>query len=165
MELFEIRMNRRFMQDLLTGQVFDHFLVEEADISTFNHFMIDGRILPAFYDDGAAPDEEFSSWEKIRPTCFDLIKGKRLPLNFKFVLHAPKAIVNELLLDERCTLAPEHLKSLVLTIRFSNNATVCVSATGMNTFVPDKSIEQLWDRYVASFLANYTTDTESNGDK
>ena len=165
MELFEIRCNRQFMKDLLIGQTFDQFLLEEADISTFNHFMIDGHILPAFYEQDTAPAEEFSTWDKIRPVCFSLIRGKRLPLHFKLVLHAPESIVQQILSDEQCTLAPEYLKALVLTIRFNGSSTVCVTATSTHTFLPDKSAEQLWDRYIATFLADYTTDTETYGDQ
>ena len=88
----KISSKKDFMAKLLTTELFDSYYVEEATIETFNTFNIDGHINRDFYknDDlegeSAVPDE-YSKWSELRTLCFDLIKGKRTPLGFKFILH------------------------------------------------------------------------------
>ena len=49
--------NKEFMTKLLTSDIFDDFLVEEATIDTFNTFHIDGRIHKDFYKDNSKPQK------------------------------------------------------------------------------------------------------------
>ena len=70
------------MSKFLAGDAFDSFLLEQATISTYNTFTIDGRQNRDFYtleewEDQEIRPYEFTAWKKIRPVCFDLIKGKR----------------------------------------------------------------------------------------
>lgn len=165
MNLIEIKDNKKFMKALLMESVFDSFAFEEADITTYNHFYIDGHLVPAFYEQDnqdLALDEsntvsttrqEFSVWENIRPICFQLMKGKRLPVQFKIVLHAPQDIVNTLLADETCSVSNDLLKALVITIKFNGSSTSCVSATAFYSFVMDKSMDLLWDQWLSKFIA------------
>lgn len=157
MNLIEISDNKKFMKALLIDNVFDLFFLEEAKITTYNHFMIDGHIQEKFYKSDADSDDarnlnEFSLWEQIKPFCFDIIKGKRLPLQFKIVLHAPKDITETLLQHPDCTLSPDVLKALVLTINYNGTQTTLISATALHTFVADKSIDALWDKWTHDFL-------------
>ncbi|MDE7200155.1 MAG: hypothetical protein K2O15_14920, partial [Lachnospiraceae bacterium] len=71
---------KQFMNKFLTGGDFDSFLLEEASISTYNTFIIDGHQNRAFYSTEEWEDQEIrpydlSMWKTIRPICFDLIKG------------------------------------------------------------------------------------------
>ena len=83
---------KQFMGKLLGSEDFDSFLMEEASISTYNTFRIDGRQNRDFYSSEEWEDKElrpydFTPWKTIRPICFDLIKGTRTPSSFQFVLH------------------------------------------------------------------------------
>ena len=42
---------KSFMNSLLVGDTFDKFLLEEASITTFNTFTIDGHIQKDFYSE------------------------------------------------------------------------------------------------------------------
>ena len=80
------------MAKFLAGDDFDAFLLEQAVISTYNTFTIDGRDNRDFYSTEEWENKElrpyeFSTWKKVRPVCFDLIKGKHTPAAFHFVLH------------------------------------------------------------------------------
>ena len=82
---------KKFMNCLLVGDTFDKFLLEEASITTFNTFTIDGHIQSDFYSVDeltTLPDSNLSTWATIKPICFNLIKGNKLPLRFKIVLKA-----------------------------------------------------------------------------
>ena len=83
---------KMFMGKLLASDNFDVFMLEEAMISTYNTFSIDGHQNRDFYTTEEWENKEicpydFSMWKTIRPICFDLIKGTHTPTAFRFVLH------------------------------------------------------------------------------
>ena len=81
---------KTFTAQLFMGETFDHWLVREVNIVTFNSFTIDGRIRQGYYSDEeleANRIEELSSWKSLRPFCYSLIKGKKLPESFQIKLH------------------------------------------------------------------------------
>ena len=56
---------KEFTRQLFIGDTFDHFLVREVKIVTFNSFQIDGRIRPGYYSSDEAQVrrlEDFSAW-------------------------------------------------------------------------------------------------------
>lgn len=97
----QISSMKKFMNQLLAGDAFDIFLLEEASVSTANTYTIDGRINRDFYtaeelEAGICP-YEFQPWSETKGLCFHLIKGKHTPLFFKFVLHLKPEKTQELL--------------------------------------------------------------------
>src|SRR5574344_1330903 len=90
MQALQITSLKPFMNALLAGDLFDIFLLEEALIATAATYTIDGRINKDFYtteewNDKQLHPHEFVAWQEMKPICFNLIKGKRTPLQFKFV--------------------------------------------------------------------------------
>ncbi len=151
---------KNFMAKLLTSELFDNFLTEEVVIDTYNTFTIDGRIHKEFYknaneEDDACPKEEFSKWEKLRPICLELIKGRQTPLGFKFILRLDdqqKASLFETI-DSDITMDQV---SLGINIKFSSGEVVITTGVNYSIFTLDKEAEKAWDNYIPSFL-------ESNG--
>lgn len=147
-----------FMNKLLNSEAFDMFYVEKAVITTFNRFEIDGRTETGFYtpeelENTPALCTEFSLWRTLRPICFQLMKGKHTPLSFQFVLQAGESFKNRLIQSPELNLDPSLIKSLNLIIRFENHKLLCITGTSLHTFVPDKSLDMLWDNAVKkSFL-------------
>lgn len=73
---------KTFTSKLFLKEDFDSFLVKEVNIVTYNNFTIDGHIRQGYYTDEELEEnriESFSSWKVLRPVCFSLIKGKKLP--------------------------------------------------------------------------------------
>ena len=63
---------KTFTAQLFMGETFDHWLVREANIVTFNSFTIDGRIRQGYYSDEELEKnriEELSSWKALRPSA------------------------------------------------------------------------------------------------
>ena len=152
----KITNQKEFMTRLLTTELFDSFFVEEASIDTFNSFHIDGRIHRNFYKND--PDylddtsiSEFSLWKDLRPVCFNLIKGKRTPLGFKFVFYLGDEAKDMLVNDKDSGLKPSQL-SLGLNIRFSNGELLLTTGMACSVFTLDKTIEKAWDDYIPRFL-------------
>ena len=77
---------RGFTSRLFVRETFDRLLVREAQVVTYNAFTIDGRIRQGYYTKDEIEAEgigEFSRWKAVRPLCFALIRGKKLPGSFR----------------------------------------------------------------------------------
>ena len=165
MKALQIKITRNFMNSLLVSEQFDSFLVEEVSITTFNTFHIDGHIVKDFYTreelentNGRLPD--FSQWKDIRPICFQLIKGKKTPVSFRVVLHASPELVGAITQTPECGVAADLIRSLALNIRYDNGHVTCVTGTAFTTFLMDKSVDTLWDKYIQGFLSGLQLDFE-----
>ena len=146
----QIKSAKNIMNALLASDSFDAFLLEEAAIATFSTFHIDGHIVKDFYgkDELADTRSDFSPWRDIRPFCFQLIKGKKAPVSFKAVLHAPREIVEKIAADPECGAAANMIRAFALNIRYENGRVLCVTGSSYTTFIMDKSAEKLWDMHV-----------------
>ena len=152
MTAFTICDIRQFTSKLFVRETFDRFLVREAVIVTFNTFTIDGSVRRGYY----SPDEQeaeqigaFSSWRVLRPFCFSLIKGKRLPESFSIVLRLPPDDTARLLAAYRL---PQQDAGLFLNIRYENQRLRCITGVSLSSFSIDRTLEQEWDRRVEAFL-------------
>ncbi len=163
----QIKTTKSIMNALLTSESFDSYLLEEASIATFAKFQIDGHVVKEFFNNeeleginGRFSVEEFSPWRSIRPICFSLIKGKKTPVSFRVILHAPKETVAQIAATPDCGVAADMIRSLMLSIRFENGRASCVTGSSYTTFIMDKSAEKLWDAYVRGELARLGIDFE-----
>lgn len=160
---FRIKNIKQFMAKLLAGDDFDAFLLEQAILSTYNTFTIDGRENRDFYsseewEDATIRPYEFSSWKKIRPICFDLIKGKHTPAAFHFVLHLAPDHTAAVLQTGDTTVTADQVKAFVLNIKYDGTALTLVTGCAFHTFLMDKTPDALWDRAVRQFLSNRQID-------
>lgn len=163
----EIKGTKNVMNALLRSEQFDSFLVEEAVITTFNTFHIDGHLVKEFYSSEELEELEknqkstaFSYWSEIRPVCFQLIKGKKTPVSFKVVLHAAPQLIEKIAANPECGVAANLIRSLVLNIRYDSGKVTCITGSAFTTFVMDKSVERLWDTYVRQLLSGFGLDFE-----
>ncbi len=149
---------KQFMGKLLGSEDFDFFLLEEASISTYNTFRIDGHQNREFYtseewEDEAVRPYDFSAWKTMRPICFDLIKGRRTPSAFRFVLHLIPSHVDSILQKGDTAVSAEQVKAFVLNIKYDGTGLTLVTGTAFHTFVMDKTPDVLWDQAVRRFLS------------
>lgn len=152
--------NKDFMNSLLNTSLFDDYLVEEASIKTFNTFSIDGTLHKDFYEaDESAPESAFSDWSMIRPIAFFLIKGKRTPLSFRFILKCKKELVSAILKDEMSP-NPDDISSFMLKIGFLDGIINITTGVSVKTFIADKSYEKKWDQFVMKMLTDNNIDFE-----
>lgn len=157
MKAFKIKELKTFMIRLLGSSAFDTFLLAEASITTYNTFLINGRINKDFFtgdlnDEDTIPPYEFSMWQDMRSLCFDLIKGKRTPVAFKLVLHLKPELAETLLKENESAVTLNDLKAFVLNIKYDGSMLTCITATAFHTFIPDKTPDQIWDAYMVKFF-------------
>lgn len=149
---------KNFMSKLLLSQTFDNFLLVEGSITTYNTFRIDGRIHKDFFTEEeiverSLADREFSLWKEIKPFCLELIKGKKTPLGFKLIFQLSKENTAKLIAASGITsIQPENVSGLLLNVRYDSNGLSCITATSLNLFTLDKSLEHAWDDMIKRFL-------------
>ena len=153
----QIKDVKHFMGRLLGTDFLDSFLLEEAVVSTYNTFTIDGHMNRDFFtreewEEPSVRPYDFSPWERMRPILFELIRGKKTPVSFRIILHLMPQYVPGVLKSAETALTAEQVKALVLTCRYENGALTLITGTSFHTFLPDKSADQLWDRAVKAFL-------------
>lgn len=140
---------------LFLGEMFDRFLVREAAIVTFNTFQIDGHIKQGYYTEHELEEnkiEDLSSWAVIKPICFSLIKGKKLPGSFQISLQTGPADTEKFLAHSRLNIHADQINGLYIHIRYEDGLLYCVTGTSVNFFTLDKSLDMEWDEAVKLFL-------------
>lgn len=150
---------KNLMNQLLIGDTFDCFLLEEAIIRTGVTYTIDGHVNREFYADVNTFDSTNASadiatcpyplqpWSEAKGLCFDLIKGKRTPLYFKFVLQVKPDCFGIFLSD-----IPEQINAPVLTIKYDGTKALLTTGTSYKTFVLDKETDRIWDTSLTKYL-------------
>lgn len=146
---------KAFTSALFLGERFDSFLVREAAFVTFNRFEIDGHVRSGYYSEDERLEngmEEYSAWKQLRPFCYSLIRGKRLPETFRIVFLLPKAAKERFVLAHAPSLAPDTVGGLYLNVQYEKQELTCITGTSMTVFTTDRSLEHEWDEAVRGFL-------------
>ncbi len=148
---------KKLTSELFVGELFDKFLLREATIVTFNTFHVDGRIRHGYFTDQElelGQIEDYSSWASVKPFCFSLIKGKRLPESFQIVLQMPPRAVERFAENGGPGVKAEQIEGLYLNIRYEDGRLSCVTGVSANVFSLDRSLDRAWDDAVVSFFKN-----------
>jgi len=154
----KIEEQKTFTSGLFIGEMFDGFLVREATVVTFNSFTIDGRIRHGYYSDEELEEnriEEFSSWKVLKPVCFSLIKGKRLPESFRIVFMLSPDAKERFVEKHVPGMQPDLAGGLYLNVCYENNEMTVWPGTSMNVFTMDKTLEREWDESVKAFFKKH----------
>lgn len=159
MKAYRISDLKNFMNKLLLTDSFDYFLLEEGTIVTANTFHIDGHIQKDFYTKEEQEDQNlcpyaFSLWKDIRPFCFQLMKGKRTPLSFKFVLLLMPKHMERILTGGDFIDHGNLVKAFTLAIKYDGSHITLITGLSTTTFLMDKTPEQLWDNAFLKFMGN-----------
>ena len=150
-----------FMARLLGSNIFDDFLLQEATLQMGISYVIDGHINEAFYETDTNTDKELSttdettekeafvSYGEVRPTLFELIKGKRTPLGLQAVMQLSSK-KSTLLFPEG--LSAHLIKGLLMNIRYDGTKVLITSGISYTSFSLDKAPELIWDEALMHFL-------------
>lgn len=143
------------MAALLLSESFDHYLLEEVDVTTFAKIEISGRRNKEWYDseDGELSLSEQLYWKEVKPVVFAYIKGKKTPHSFAISLKLPdemaRSVLGEQLSEQMIDGAG--LK-LLLHFRFEKGKLSVVTGTSYESFVMDKRADFAWDSGVKKLL-------------
>ena len=153
----EITSLKTLMGQLLAGDTFDSFLLEEASINAGITYTIDGRINLSFYSEdelseGICPFE-FQSWKTTKQIAFEMIKGDHTPTAFHFVLQLNPTSAAKMLQKEAPDQDFSQVKALALIIRYDGTQATITTGTSYRTFILSKDADLIWDKAVQTFLS------------
>lgn len=160
MTAFEISDIKQFMSQLLGSSLFDNFLLSEAVIQTNITYQIDGSLQKSFYNEEQLEELGIASYayvpfSMVRNHCFDLIKGKNVPLSFRFVfLLSPENMANTIV-KSQSSYKPEDISGMFINLNYRSGKLTCTTGISYKIFSIDKSLEQEWDELVEKFLKKH----------
>ncbi|MEG0961925.1 MAG: DUF5721 family protein [Lachnospiraceae bacterium] len=151
---------KEFMNLFLRTELFDHFLMSEGSISTYMTYLLDGHINREFFDSqeesySQIEAEEYLPFSMVRNTCFDLIKGKRTPISFKFVFLLSKENQNRTLSSLKSSFSSENISGMYLNLKYKENQVIFTTGISYRMFSLDKSLEHSWDDMMILFLKKH----------
>lgn len=155
MTAFTILEHRHFMSLLLASPAFDRWAASEGSITTFCTFSIEGAWQRSFLDpEGKDPkaDRDYAPWGLLRGHCLGLIKGKKAPLSFRFVLMMPRDELPAFLAGAKLDLDPEGIYGLYLNVSFRDGSLTITTGSSLKAFSLDKSLDRAFDAYAARLL-------------
>lgn len=143
------------MNKLLLGSDFDNFLLVEGNVTTFASFHIDGKLKEDFLDTRekeALHGRTYGYWKDFKPFFLSVIRGKKTPLNFKFVFTMSPGQIRTFVRQERIPVQAEDVQGLYMNLIFDGQNLNCITGTSMKIFSLDKTLEQAWDQKMHNFL-------------
>ena len=149
MVLLEIENTGEFMNSLFLKEWMDEMEVMEGEIATFFHVKIDGRKRREWYAQEETQERqgELMTWGEYKQYAYQMIKGKKVPLLFRFVFRLPRKRMEEMLGSLR-ELQPEDVQGLYLNVKYEKKQLTVVTGISLRKFSLDKSLEMLWDEEV-----------------
>ena len=121
-------------------------------------------VLNACYGAGEAEEILFSEapaaagreTEEEKEKIFSLVKGKKTPLSFQFVMMLKPDLSPEFLAKYNLAVREEEIAGLFINILYDRQGLKCTSGVSRKTFVLDKTLEEAWDQEVKErFLTKY----------
>jgi len=137
------------MNKILRERCFDDFELRNVEIQSFAKFDIDGKVNREFIkSEGEAEVSDdlevfFCKWGKIKPYVFEFVKGKVKPSYMKFVISAPRELLEKV---------SDNAAALFLNFVFEKDMVVCTTGTAQKTFALNKELDLAWEEYVRGFF-------------
>ena len=148
---------KTFINQLLCSEIFDHFLLSEATIAKDASFTIDGHINASFYSKEEMEERHLSKnsilpYSSLRPICYQLIRGSRTPVYFKFILMlSPENMANTLACSES-GFTPNDVQGIFINLTFQNGNIVLTTGISYTVFSTNHALNQEWDLLIKRFL-------------
>ncbi len=151
---------RDFMNKFLLSDMFDHFLLQEAVIASDVVWSLDGKLQEGFFSqeelsEQGLSDFTFLPYGNIRTRCFDLIKGRRTPSSFKFVLLLSPENLSRTLAKLHSAFSVGDISGMFLNLKFQNGQLIVTSGVSYRIFSMDKSLEHEWDNLIRQFFKKH----------
>ena len=152
---FHIPERKDFTSKLFLQNTFDSFLVAQASFTTGFSVSIDGSLHKDYFTDAqweSMEQHDLARWSLLKPLCFQIIKGSRLPEQFKIVFVLSRANTEKLLAGSGLSFSAEQVGGLFLNILYEQGNLICTTGVSFTSFVMDKTLEHAWDDMVKRFF-------------
>lgn len=148
---------KTFISQLLCSEIFDHFLLSEASIARDATFTINGHINASFYSKEELAEQNLAAdsilpYSSLRPVCYQLIRGSRAPVSFKFVLMlSPENMANTLARSES-GFTSNDVKGIFINLTFQNGTILLTTGISYTVFSQNHILDREWDLLIQKFL-------------
>lgn len=154
-----------FMNKLLRSEVFDHFLLQEATITSSATYTINGQITKGFFSEDEIEELHlegcrFLSFSMLKTNCFDLIKGKKTPSAFRFVFLLSPKNMEKTIASVGSSYNPADVTGMYINLKYQNQLLSLTTGIAYNIFSTDKTLESEWDKLVMKFLKQHEIEFE-----
>lgn len=149
-----------FMNKLLRSEVFDHFHLQEAVITSGATYTINGQITKGFYSEEELTELHlegcrFLPFGMLKTNCFDLIKGKKTPSAFRFVFLLSPENMEKTLTAVGSSYKASDVTGMYINLKYQNQLLSLTTGIAYNIFSTDKTLENEWDKMVVKFLKQH----------
>ena len=156
MMVWNILSQKDFTKKLFLEEVFDDFEVSKVDIITGQTFSIDGQLQLEYFDEKEQEELKRASrhyclWKNLRPICFSLIRGKKLPLSFRICFVLSKAQLDQEPFTSLSSITTDQM-GYVLNVSYTAEGLRLTNGTWNKAFSLDKEPERLWDKALSTFF-------------
>ena len=156
---------KTFMNQLLCSELFDRFLLSEASITKDATFTVNGHINPAFYSAEELETEGLTGldilpYSRLRPVCYQLIRGKHTPVSFKFVLTLSPENMKHTLARSDSSFTDNDVKGIFINLAFQNGRLTLTTGISYILFSTDRTLDHEWDGLIKKFLAKNSVSFE-----
>ena len=156
MVALKIEEQKAFTAGLFIGEIFDKFLVRESgDREPTTSSRSTERSVRAIFPKRnwkKTGSKSTLQWKTLKPVCYSLIKGKRLPESFRIVFQMPPSARDRFVAGKIPGIYPDQVGGLYINIQYENHEMICVTGTSMKQFTLDRTLENEWDENVKKFL-------------
>lgn len=156
---------KTFMNQLLGSEIFDHFLLPEATIAKDATINIDGHINTEFYSTEDLEEKGIVGFDilpfgELRPTLYQLIRGKHTPVYFKFILMlSPQNMANTLDSSDS-GLTENDVNGILLNLTFQNGQLTLTTGISYSSFSLNHTLDHEWDTMIQKFLSKHSISFE-----
>jgi len=154
MKSYDIEDIKEYMNQLLVNERFDSFYLYEARVKGALDYFIGGKLNMDYYDEDERKEleeSEYISWGQVKHVIYDLMKGKKLPINFKIILMFNRDNITRLIEMNNLPVKLEDVGALFYNIHFEAGQLNVTTGTSIKVFTLDKRLEQLWDETVEKY--------------
>lgn len=146
-----------FTTKLLIGDTFDAFWVSEISVTTYITFTIEGNLQKDFFDSDTIDslqlhERNYAQWKEVKPFCFQIMKGKRTPLQFKINFILSRKNTHKLLVQTKLPYTLDDIFSLNVNFHYDGTSLTCTTGSSLRIFTLDKTLDQVWDDMVVQFF-------------
>lgn len=151
---------KNFMNQFLRNEIFDHFLMPEAVITQDISLSIDGHLKKDYFSREELEEQNLKvgdclPYAGIRPTLYQLIRGKKTPSYFKIVLMLSPENMEKTLSVSDSGLTANDVAGMFLNVTYQNGSLTLTTGISYKTFTTDQTLNREWDKMVQKFLAKH----------
>lgn len=171
---------KKFMSAFLVRDLLDDYSLIEGQVKTFCTWSVDGRLERTFFENktaagSAVPDNAAESassvnhkasgtpaeksapviyvrWSAVKPHIYNLMRGKRTPLFFKFVFFYPAEQLAQFLAARGIRPDTAGISGLCINLRYDGTGLLLTTGISRSGFSLDRSADEAWDAYAREFL-------------